>query len=128
MPTTSTASGFQKPVLLVAAESIVLASGMKETIADVLRARAVEHYRPGMRQYLAIRLGWRARGDAVLADLERQLVEVSSEALASHPGPRAHLYRMARGLATEAPAEAAPHGEGLSWLLPGEHVPHSYIA
>ena len=42
MPTASTAREFQKPVLLVAAESIVLASGMKETIADVLRARAVD--------------------------------------------------------------------------------------
>ena len=36
---TSTAREFQKPVLLVAAESIVLASGMKETVADVLRSR-----------------------------------------------------------------------------------------
>jgi serine/threonine protein kinase len=127
MPT-STAREFQKPVLLVAAESIVLASGMKETVAEVLRARALEHYRPGIRQYLAIRLGSRARADAVLARLEKELEEVSSEALATHPGPRAHLYRMARSMSDEQPEAVLPRGEGLSWMLPGEHVPHSYVA
>ncbi|MFT3921175.1 MAG: hypothetical protein QM778_01440 [Myxococcales bacterium] len=58
----------KKPVLLVAAESIVLANGMQETVADVLRERALRHYSEGLRQYLTIRLG--STGKAQKAYLE----------------------------------------------------------
>ena len=52
----TTVRELKKPVLLVAAESIAMASGMGESVAEVLRTRAVRHYHEGLRQYLAIRL------------------------------------------------------------------------
>src|ERR1700709_1587642 len=91
----------RKPVLLVAAESIALASGMMETVADVVRTRALKHYGEGLRQYLAIQLRSAELAERALSELREVLVGWTSSALLAAPGPRAHLYRLARDLASK---------------------------
>jgi tRNA A-37 threonylcarbamoyl transferase component Bud32 len=120
---------YKKPVLLVAAESIAMVSGMGESVADVLRARALRHYSEGLRQYLAIRLRSMPAAERALAGVEARAEELSAAALTMPPGPRAHLYRMARQLVAEHRLRAsATESPELLWLAPAEQAPHSYIA
>lgn len=117
----------KKPVLLVAAESIALSTGMGETVADVLRDRALRHYREGLRQYLSIRLGGNGAGERALYELSQRLDRWSSAALSAPPGPRAHLYKLAREVVADFRMRMSrPSGE-LAWLKPAEGAPESYV-
>jgi hypothetical protein len=118
----------KKPVLLVAAESIVLATGMTATVADVLRERALQHYGEGLRQYLTIRLGSSGRGQRAFAELATRLEGWSSAELAVPPGARAHLYKLAREVAASQRARASlgPAG-GVTWFSPAEGSPERYL-
>jgi len=116
----------KKPVLLVAAESIVLANGMQETVADVLRERALRHYSEGLRQYLTIRLGSTGKAQKAYAELTARSEQWSSAALNDPPGPRAHLYKLAREVAS-AHRVGASLGGGVTWFSPAEGAPESYL-
>jgi eukaryotic-like serine/threonine-protein kinase len=123
----NTAFASPKPVLLVAAESIAIASGMTMTVADVLRARALKHYTAGLRQYLTIRLGSAGMGEHALSELSRRLESWSSEALSAKPGPRAHLYRLARSVAADLKLRASAQRQELFWMLPAGSANHAYL-
>ncbi len=123
----NTAFASPKPVLLVAAESIAMASGMSVTVADVLRARALKHYTEGLRQYLTIRLGSAGMGESALRDLTKRLESWSSEALSAKPGPRAHLYRLARTVAADLKLRASAQRQELFWMLPAGSAHHAYL-
>jgi eukaryotic-like serine/threonine-protein kinase len=114
----------QKPALMVAAESIALASGMVETVADVVRKRALQHYGEGLRQYLAIRLRSTTLADRALLELSDTLATWSSTALLAPPGARAHLYKLARALCERE--HELTHDE-LPWLSP-DGASQSYAA
>ncbi|HEX5658944.1 MAG TPA: protein kinase, partial [Polyangiales bacterium] len=116
----------RKPALLVAAESIALASGMVETVADVVRTRALRHYGEGLRQYLAIRLQSVVIGERALNVLRERLVEWTSTALLEAPGPRAHLYKMARDISDELEEEAAGQSCDLAWMSHQKQAGQSY--
>jgi eukaryotic-like serine/threonine-protein kinase len=118
----------RKPVLLVAAESIALASGMVETVADVVRTRAMRHYGEGLRQYLAIQLRSEALAERALDDLREQLVGFSSSALLQPPGPRAHLYRIARELVFVYAPQVDEQSYELSWFAPQKLAGQSYAS
>jgi eukaryotic-like serine/threonine-protein kinase len=118
----------RKAVLLVAAESIALASGMMETVADVVRTRAMRHYGEGLRQYLAIQLGSCSLADRALHDLRERLVGWSSSALLEQPGPRAHLYRIARELVSTYEPEIDEESCELPWLAPQKLAGQSYAS
>lgn len=123
----NTSTPGQKPVLLVAAESIAIASGMSMTVADVLRARALKHYSEGLRQYLSIRLGSASAGEQALHELSARLETWTRDALAARPGPRAHLYRLARTVASELKLRGSAQHRDLLFLLPAEHAPQTYL-
>jgi serine/threonine protein kinase len=108
----------KKPVLLVAAESIALTAGFGETVADVLRARALSHYSEALRQYLTIRLQSSAAAQDALLELRQQLDDWTAERFAQHPGPRAHLFKLARGVARNLRTEAAGASANVPWMTP----------
>ncbi|MET0343472.1 MAG: protein kinase [Polyangiales bacterium] len=112
----------KKAVLLVAAESLALASGMVETVADVVRTRALKHYGEGLRQHVAIRLRSHALADEVLLALRDALTRWTSRDLLAAPGPRAHLYKLARDLCDERENQSAPP-EALAWHPPDDPSP-----
>ncbi len=119
-------SAKRKPALLVAAESIALASGMMETVADVVRTRALRHYGEGLRQYLTIRLQSVAFGERAMETLRERLVLWTSAALLEAPGPRAHLYRLARDISDELDEDAARHSCDLAWMSHQKQAGQSY--
>ncbi|MDB4990375.1 MAG: serine/threonine protein kinase [Myxococcaceae bacterium] len=115
----------RKPVLLVAAESIALASGMLETVADVVRTRALKHYGEGLRQYLAIHLRSADQAEHAMEDLREALVAWTSSSLLKAPGPRAHLYKLAREIGRRH--EPAVSGScDLPWLSSQKAAGQSY--
>jgi len=122
-----TESSSPKPVLLVAAESIAIASGMSMTVADVMRARALKHYAEGLRQYMSIRLGSVSAGEQAMSELTATLESWTSEALAEKPGPRAHLFWLARRVVAELKLRASAQRQDLLWMLPADNVPESYL-
>jgi hypothetical protein len=75
-------------------------SGLEETVASVLHARAFRHFAEGLRQYLAIRVGSADAADVVLRRLRLVAGTWPAAELVAPPGPRARLYRQARELAT----------------------------
>lgn len=115
------------------AESIVQdanVSGLEETVASVLHARAFRHFSEGLRQYLAIRLGSAESADVVLRRLRLVAAEWASSELVAAPGPRARLYRKARELAA---AQRGASGDVsaatramLPWRKPARGVPLVY--
>ena len=115
------------------AESIVQeagVSGLEETVASVLHARAFRHFAEGLRQYLTIRLGSTEVADVVLRRLRLVAGEWPSEELVAPPGPRARLYRTARELASAqrgagGEVSAATRG-ALPWKMPGRGIPLVY--
>lgn len=117
----------KKPVLLVAAESIVLANGMLETVADVLRERALTHYGEGIRQYMTIRLGSSAKAARAYSHLSARVDGFTSDDLAMPPGPRARLYKMARDMVTNERASGSFTQHGVTWFSPAEGAPDSYL-
>jgi serine/threonine protein kinase len=118
----------RKPALLVAAESIALASGMVETVADVVRTRALRHYGEGLRQYLAIRLHSVVVGDRAMGVLRDRLTEWPSSKLLETPGPRAHLYKLARQIGEELEEDAVQLSCDLAWMSHQKQAGHSYEA
>jgi eukaryotic-like serine/threonine-protein kinase len=116
----------QKPVLLVAAESIALSSGMVETVADVVQARAFKHYGEGLRQYLAIRLRATARAERAFVLLRERAQTLAAGVLLAPPGPRARLYGLARTIWLEVERESGGSGASVSWLTPGQPTPAGY--
>jgi serine/threonine protein kinase len=117
----------KKPVLLVAAESIALASCVHETVADVVFQRALKHYTEGLRQYLAIRLRSTSAAEQALHVLRTRLSQWTAEALLSAPGPRAHLYRLAREIARERRVRTTGTRDDLTWLPAADNAPHGYL-
>lgn len=118
----------RKPVLLVAAESIALASGMVETVADVVRTRALRHYGEGLRQYLTIQLRSAQLGERAFGDLRNRLQAWTSNALLEPPGPRAHLYRIARDIVTAYEPQIDEQSCELNWVSPQKLAGQSYAA
>ena len=116
-----------KPVLLVAAESIALASGCYESVADIVGDRALGHYEEGLRQYFAIRLRHRQQAAEAFESLRGQMAKRSSRELLAPPGPRAQLYRLARCVLEARSRGTRAIEEDLPWLAP-DHAPHSYLA
>jgi serine/threonine protein kinase len=116
----------RKPVLLVAAESIALASGMLETVADVVRTRALKHYGEGLRQYLAIHLRSADQAERAMSELRELLISWTSSALLQAPGPRAHLYKLARGIALRYASQQPPDSQELPWLSHQKAAGQSY--
>ncbi len=116
-----------KPVLLVAAESIAVACGMSMTVADVMRVRALKHYAEGLRQYMSIRLGSLSAGEQAMSELTATLEAWTSEALAERPGPRAHLFWLARHVVAELKLRASAQKQDLRWMSPADNVPPSYL-
>ena len=117
-----------KPVLLVAAESIALSSGMAETVADVVQARAFKHYGEGLRQYLTIRLSDVELAQRALVSVRERIQTLAGGALLSPPGPRAQLYRMARVVSLELAGQSGRAAISFSWALPAEPAPRAYLA
>ncbi len=117
----------KKPVLLVAAESIVLANGMLETVADVLRERALTYYGEGIRQYMSIRFGSSARAARAYSHLSARIDGWTSDDLAQPPGARAHLYKMAREIVASERATNSLTQGGITWFSPAEGAPDSYL-
>lgn len=121
---------FQKPVLLVAAETLAATRGQRETVADVIRARALRHYSEGLRQYLAIRLGSRESASDAMNMVESRLEGWDADGLTAAPGARAQLYRLAREVATEQRSHAStsrPHScSGLRFQPPANDAPAGY--
>jgi serine/threonine protein kinase len=116
-----------KPVLMVAAESIALASCVHESLADVVFERALRHYTEGLRQYLAIRLRSSSAAEQALHVLRTRLTQWAAEALIAAPGPRAHLYRLAREIARERRVRTTGTRDDLHWLPPADNAPHGYL-
>ena len=117
-----------KSVLLVAAESIVLSSGTHETVADVVFHRALKHYHEGLRQYFAIRLRSSSAADQALTALRARLSGWSAEALCKKPGPRAHLYKLAREITAERRIRTIGARTELAYLPPADNAPGGYVA
>lgn len=116
-----------KPVLLVAAESIVRASCMRETVKDVVFHRALKHYVEGLRQYLALRLGSVSAADQGLSALRARVTGWSADQLMQKPGPRAQLYKLAREVAEDRRGRASGRRDDLAFLAPRENVSPSYV-
>jgi eukaryotic-like serine/threonine-protein kinase len=116
-----------RPVLLVAAESIALSSHARETVEDVVFHRALKHYVEGLRQYFALRLGSLAAAEQALAALRTRLSGFSGGALVSGLGPRAHLYRIAREIAEERRSRTTGRRDELTFMAPAENAPPSYV-
>ncbi|MFW5876108.1 MAG: protein kinase domain-containing protein [Myxococcota bacterium] len=112
--------GKTKPLLSIAAESIVARTGVAETVVDVVHGRALEHYGKGLRQYLAVQLGAVDRAGRAFAELRAAVAATGAPQLAEPPGLRANLYREARRIAvrrlTESGAPTA--GASLPWRAP----------
>lgn len=123
-----TAPARKKPVLLVAAESIVIATGMNETVADVLRARALRHYSEALRQYLTIRLESPALANRAFDQLRQELDAWSSQQFAESPGPRAHLFKLARRVASELGARSSSMAASMPWLATKQASNADYVA
>lgn len=119
-------SSEKKPVLLVAAESLALSSGMIETVADVVQKRALKHYGEGLRQHFTIRLRSAQLGERALGILRARLAEWPASALLAPPGPRAHLYRLAHEIALDLEPAMGEHDQALAWLNPPEVEAESY--
>jgi serine/threonine protein kinase len=117
-----------RPVLLVAAESIALASNARETLADVVFQRALKHYTEGLRQYLAIRLRSNSAAEQALHVLRTRLARWSADTLLAPPGPRAHLYQLAREIAHERRVRTTGTRGDLDWLPAPENAPQAYVA
>jgi serine/threonine protein kinase len=112
---------------LVAAESIALASHARETTEDVVFHRALKHYIEGLRQYFALRLGSLPAAEQALSALRVRLGGWTAEALSSGPGPRAHLYRLAREIAGERQSRTTSRRDELVFMPPQENAPASYV-
>ncbi|HEX6239633.1 MAG TPA: protein kinase, partial [Polyangiales bacterium] len=117
----------KKPVLLVAAESIARASCMRETVQDVVFHRALKHYIEGLRQYLALRLRSASAADQALTALRTRISGWSAEALMEKPGPRAHLYKLAREIADDRQGRTTGRRDDLAFLAPRDPASPSYV-
>jgi len=115
----------RKPALLVAAESIV-ATGMVGTVGDVVRTRALTHYGEGLRQYLTIHLRSSVLAARALVALHERLRELEGNALLRSPGPRAHLYKLAREECAHYALEPVRETEELCWVEPKGDAGKSY--
>lgn len=117
-----------RPVLWVAAESIAMTLGAGTSVAEVAGSHALAHYGPGLRQYLAVRLGSRTAADGAFETLRARVTGFSALALAAEPGPRAHLYRLARALWRERGPERPLSALELGFLPAPDNAPASYVA
>lgn len=96
-------------LLLTRAAASIASDGRAHTIVDVLHARALNHYRRGLREYLAIRAGGLGAADAALKRLRRAIGQYDKDELVEAPGIRARMYRLARELVTEPRNGALPY-------------------
>jgi eukaryotic-like serine/threonine-protein kinase len=117
-----------RPVLWVAAESIAVTLGAGTSVAEVAYSHALAHYGVGLRQYLAVRLGSRTAADGAFEALRARLAGFTATELAADPGPRAHLYRLARELWRERGTTKELAALELGFLRPPDNAPASYVA
>lgn len=105
-------------------------SGLEETVASLLHARAFRHFAEGLRQYLAVRVGSTEAADVVLRRLRLVAGEWPASELVAAPGARARLYRKARELASAqrgAGGDVSAQTRGaLPWKKPGRGVALAY--
>lgn len=108
--------------LSVAARSIMAQNTMPGSLAEMMHARAIDHYGEGLEQYLALRLGKTSRASEAIHHLREVIRAVPAADLSKAPGPRARLFRTAREIAKRALARegAAPIAEraALPWTPP----------
>ena len=85
--------------LSVAARSIIAQQTVPGSLAELMHARAVDHYGEGLEQYLALRLGKTCRATEAMEHLREVIRAVPAADLSKAPGPRARLFRTAREIA-----------------------------
>ena len=79
-----------------AAESIAVASGIAETVSDIIHGRALKHYAVGLSQYIAIRLCNPDLEQEAMDRLRTAVTAQRPDELVAAPGIRARVYRFAR--------------------------------
>jgi serine/threonine protein kinase/DNA-directed RNA polymerase specialized sigma24 family protein len=85
----------------VASLASVELSGVFATSQDALRRRLLGPWALGIRQYLALRLGDPQRAADAFRELRRLVAAIPTAELLREPGPKAHVYRLARRIAVE---------------------------
>ncbi len=86
-------------------------SGVHATSQEAVRRRLLGPWAMGLTQYLAVRLGDMQLARSAFAELRRQVQKESTATFLVAPGPKAHVYRMARRIAldfSERKLERAP--------------------
>ena len=76
-------------------------SGVFATSPDALRRRLLGPWSVGLRQYLALRLGDVDLAVDAFRELRRLVASLPGTELLREPGPKAHVYRIARRIAAE---------------------------
>lgn len=113
-----------------AAQSIAVMTGVHETVAQLIHGRALRHFSEGLRQYLTIRLGGVDVGDDALNELRSTVATWPPDRLVQLPGPRAHLYRLAREIIARRLSERGALSPGtmaqLPWREVSRHVSGEY--
>ena len=94
----------------VASLASVELSGVFATSADALRRRLLGPWALGLRQYLALRLGDPQLGADAFRELRRLVAAMPASELVRDPGPKAHVYRLARRIARELASKRAGDG------------------
>ncbi|MDQ3031159.1 MAG: protein kinase [Myxococcota bacterium] len=105
----------------VASLASVELSGVFATSQDALRRRLLGPWALGLRQYLALRLGDAQRAGDSFRELRRLVAAMPTSELLREPGPKAHVYRLARRIALDAIEKhggGTPSGSGLAFRDP----------
>ncbi len=76
-------------------------SGLHATSPEALRRRLIGPWAEGLRQYLTLQLGDQRRGAAAFTELKRLVLATPTSELIREPGGKAHVYRLARRIATD---------------------------
>lgn len=115
-----------------AAESIAVMTGVHETVAQLIHGRALRHFGEGLRQFFTIRLGGLEKGDDALNELRSTVATWPADQLVQLPGPRAHLYRLARSIVAHRLSERGALSPGtmgqLPWREHGRPIAADYAA
>ncbi|WP_053232958.1 serine/threonine-protein kinase [Sandaracinus amylolyticus] len=96
----------------VASLASVELSGVLATSPDALRRRLLGPWALGLRQYLALRLGDPQRAGDAFRELRRLVSAMPASELVREPGPKAHVYRLARRIALDLEAQRPVSARG----------------
>lgn len=108
----------------VASLASVELSGVFATSPDALRRRLLGPWALGLRQYLALRLGDPQRGADAFRELRRLVASLPASELVREPGPKAHVYRLARRIARELADKRGGEGrDALAFRDPPDATP-----